>query len=168
MNITKQIFNNNISLYSSELNKDIDNVILKKLKDLYEGYCKDNCFIMNNSINILNRTIGKIETHEGKNVIKYDVKYSCDIMSPTTGEEIEVIVSNINKMGIISYIKIDEKYCKADKDFDNSPLIVIIPNDMIFNYNITDINIGQKLKVEILGFRIKFRNDKIQLVCKIL
>jgi len=168
MDITKQIFNNNISLYSSELNKDIDNIILKKLKGIYEGYCKDNCFIMNNSINILNRTIGKIETHEGKNVIKYDVRYSCDIISPTKGEQIEVIVSNINKMGIISYIKIEEKYNKSEKDFDNSPLIVIIPNDMIFNYNITDINIGQKLKVEILGFRIKFRNDKIQVVCKII
>tara|TARA_B100000787_G_C16090701_1_gene248790 strand:- start:238 stop:744 length:507 start_codon:yes stop_codon:yes gene_type:complete len=168
MNITKQVFNNNISLYSSELNKDIDNIILKKLKDIYEGYCKGNCFVMNNSINIINRTIGKIETHEGKNVIKYDVKYSCDILSPTKGEQIEVIVSNVNKMGIISYIKIDDKYLKSDIAFDNSPLIVIIPNDLLLSHNISDIHIGQKLKVEIIGFRIKFRNDKIQVVCKII
>tara|TARA_B100000787_G_scaffold169134_1_gene159471 strand:- start:1219 stop:1722 length:504 start_codon:yes stop_codon:yes gene_type:complete len=165
---TKQIFNNNISLYSSELNKDIDNVILRKLKKTYEGYCKDNCFVLNNSINILNRTIGKIETHEGKNVIKYDVKYSCDILSPTKGEHIEVIVSNINKMGIISYIKIPDEYSKSDIPLENSPLIVIIPNDMIQTYNIADINIGSKLKVEILGFRIKFRNEKIQVVGKIV
>ena len=42
------------------------------------------------------------------------------------------------------------------------------PNDMIIDYNIADINIGQKLKVEILGHRIKFRNEKIQVVCKIV
>mgnify|MGYP003388671790 FL=1 len=168
MYIANQLFNNNISLSPTDLNKNIDNIILHKLKSIYEGYCKDNCYILHNSINIINRSIGKIETHENRNVIKYDVKYSCDIISPTKGENIEVIVNNINKMGIISYIKIDEKYSISDTPFENSPLIVIIPNDMITNYNINDINIGQKLKVEILGFRIKFRNEKIQVVCKIV
>ena len=99
MYITNQIFNNNINLTPNDLNKNIDNIILHKLKRIYEGYCKDNCYILNNSIDIINRTIGKIETHENKNIIKYDVKYSCDIISPTKGEQIEVIVSNINKMG---------------------------------------------------------------------
>ena len=166
MYITNQIFNNNISLYPSDLNKDIDNIILKKLKKTYEGYCKDNCFILKNSINIINKSLGKIETHENKNIIKYDVKYSCDIISPTNGEEIEIIVHNITKMGIIGYIKIDEKYSKSDNPFDNSPLIVIVPEDKIDNIN--DINVGQKLKTEILNYRIKFRNEQIQVVCKIV
>ena len=83
MYITNQIFNNNISLYPSDLNKGIDNIILNKLKKTYEGYCKDNCFVLKNSINMINKSLGKIETHENKNVIKYDVKYSCDIISPT-------------------------------------------------------------------------------------
>lgn len=166
MYITNQIFNNNISLYPSDLNKDIDNIILKKLKKTYEGYCKDNCFILKNSINIINKSLGKIETHENKNIIKYDVKYSCDIISPTNGEEIEIIVHNITKMGIIGYIKIDEKYSKSDNPFENSPLIVIVPEDKINNIN--DINVGQKLKTEILNYRIKFRNEQIQVVCKIV
>jgi DNA-directed RNA polymerase subunit E'/Rpb7 len=167
-NITTQIFNNNISLYPSDLNKDIANIILNKIRKTYEGYCKDNCYVLNNSINIINRTIGKIETHENKNVIKYNIKYSCDIISPIEGEQVEAIVSNINKMGIIGYIKVDDKYSTSDNNFDNSPLIIIVPNDMITNYNTNDINIGQKLKVEILGYRIKFRNEKIQVVCKIV
>ncbi len=166
MYITNQIFNNNISLYPSDLNKDIDNIILKKLKKTYEGYCKDNCFILKNSINIINKSLGKIETHENKNIIKYDVKYSCDIISPTNGEEIDIIVNNITKMGIIGYIKIDEKYSKSDNPFENSPLIVIVPEDKIDNIN--DINVGQKLKTEILNYRIKFRNEQIQVVCKIV
>ena len=166
MYITNQIFNNNISLYPPDLNKDIDNIILKKLKKTYEGYCKDNCFILKNSINIINKSLGKIETHENKNIIKYDVKYSCDIISPTNGEEIEIIVHNITKMGIIGYIKIDEKYSKSDNPFENSPLIVIVPEDKINNIN--DINVGQKLKTEILNYRIKFRNEQIQVVCKIV
>ena len=56
MYISNQIFNNNISLYPSDLNKDIDNIILHKLKNIYEGYCKDNCFILNNSIKLINKS----------------------------------------------------------------------------------------------------------------
>ena len=51
MNICNQIFSNNISLYPTDLNKDINNIILNKLKSLYEGYCKDDCIILNNSEN---------------------------------------------------------------------------------------------------------------------
>jgi len=166
MYISNQIFNNNISLYPSDLNKDIDNIILHKLKNIYEGYCKDNCFILNNSIKLINKSLGKIETHENKNVIKYDVKYSCDIISPSIGDNLEIVVNTITKMGIIGYIKIDDKYSKSDKPFENSPLIIIVPKDEIDNMN--DINIGQKLKVEILNYRIKFRNEQIQVVCKIV
>ena len=166
MDITNQIFSNNISLYPHELNKDIDNIILLKLKKLFEGYCKDNCFVLNNSINMINKSLGKIETHENKNIIKYDVKYSCDIISPAKGQEIDIIVNSVNKMGIIGYIKIDEKYSKSDKPFENSPLIIIIPEDLIDNIN--DINIGQKIKASILDYRIKFRNEQIQIICKMV
>jgi len=166
MFIANQIFNNNISLYSSELNKDIDNILLLKLKKTYEGFCKDNCFILNNSIKIISRSLGNIETHDNKNIVKYDVKYSCDVISPSVGEQIEIIVNNITKMGIIGHIKIDDKYSKSDDPFKNSPLIIIIPEDKIENIN--DINIGQKIKSEILNYRIKFRNEQIQVVCKIV
>tara|TARA_B100000902_G_C27037415_1_gene777602 strand:+ start:174 stop:674 length:501 start_codon:yes stop_codon:yes gene_type:complete len=166
MDITNQIFNNNISLYPHELNKDIDNIVLLKLKKLFEGYCKDNCFVLNNSINMINKSLGKIETHENKNIIKYDVKYSCDIISPSKGQEIDIIVNSVNKMGIIGYIKIDEKYSKSEKPFENSPLIIIIPEDLIDNIN--DINIGQKIKASILDYRIKFRNEQIQIICKMV
>ena len=73
-----------------------------------------------------------------KNVIKYDVKYSCDIISPTKGENITIKVDNINKMGIIGYIEIDEKYAKSEKPFENSPLLIMIPNDQVNSYNIGD------------------------------
>ena len=83
---------------------------------------------------------------------------------------IDCYVNNINKMGIIAYIKIDDEYRISDNNFDNSPLIIIIPNDIINegNININDINIEQKLQIEILGTRIKYRNEKIQVVGKII
>ena len=170
MMISEQIFNDTISLISSDLNKDIDNIILYKLKKKFEGLCKDNCFILKNSVSIIKRSMGQIETHDNINHIKYNIHYKCDILTPNNGEKIECYVSNISKMGIIAYIKIPEKYRVNENNFENSPLIIIIPNDIINdnNININDINIGQKLNIEILGSRIKYRNEKIQIVGKII
>jgi DNA-directed RNA polymerase subunit E'/Rpb7 len=170
MNISEQIFTDTISLVSSELNKDIANIILYKLQKKYEGLCKNNSFILKNSINIIKRSIGRIETHDNINYIKYDVSYKCDTITPNEGDKIECYVSNKNKMGVIAYIKIDDKYKSSDNDFTNSPLIIIIPNDIIneSDLNIDHIQIDKKLNVEILGHRIKYRNEKIQIVGKIL
>jgi DNA-directed RNA polymerase subunit E'/Rpb7 len=173
MIISEQIFNDTISLTSSELNKDIDNILLFKLKKQYEGLCKDDSFILKNSIDIIKRSIGKIETFDNINYIKYNISYKCDTISPNKGDKIldkKCIVSNINKMGIIAYLQIDEKYKISDNDFDNSPLIIIIPNDSLneSELNLNDINTGQKINIEILGYRIKYRNEKIQIVGKIL
>ena len=73
-------------------------------------------------------------------------------------------------MGIIAYIKLDEKYKSSDNDFENSPLIIIIPNDIINDTDIklNNINLQDKLNIEILGHRIKYRNEKIQVVGKII
>ena len=173
MIISEQIFNDTISLISSELNKDIDNILLDKLKKQYQGLCKDDSFILNNSINIIKRSMGRIETFDNINYIKYDISYKCDTISPNKGDKIldnKCVVSNINKMGIIAYFQIDEKYKTSENDFDNSPLIIIIPNTSISesDLNINDINIGQKINVEILGHRIKYRNEKVQVVGKIV
>ena len=63
MIISEQIFEDNVDLISSDLNKDIDNIILIKLQKKYEGLCRDNSFILKNSINISKRSMGKIETY---------------------------------------------------------------------------------------------------------
>lgn len=168
MIISEQVFNNTISLNPNDLNKDINNITLLKLKKQYEGLCKDDCYILKNSIVILKRSMGRIETYDNVSVVKYDIMYKCSIISPKQNEEIECIVSNKNKMGIIAYIKIDDKYNSYDNDLDNSPLIIILPNDMINDININDINIKQKIKIQVLATRIKYRNEKIQIVGKII
>jgi len=170
MIISEQLFEDNVDLISSDLNKDIDNIILIKLQKKYEGLCRDNSFILKNSIKILKRYMGKIETYDNINFVKYDVSYKCDTISLKIGDKIECFVSNKNKMGIIAYIKLDEKYKSSDNDFENSPLIIIIPNDIINDTDIklNNINLQDKLKIEILGHRIKYRNEKIQVVGKII
>jgi DNA-directed RNA polymerase subunit E'/Rpb7 len=172
MIITEQTFNDTISILSNELNKDIDNILLLKLKNLYGDVCKDDYFVFKNSISIISRKMGKIESFNNDNYIKYQVKYKCSLISLNIGDTVECIVNNVNKMGVISYIKLEEKHISNhdDDEFKNSPLIIIIPNDIISNEEINFDNIvsKQKLKIEVLDLRIKYRNNKIQVVGKIV
>ena len=84
------------------------------------------------------------------------------ISYPKEGDDFEIIVDRVNKMGVLGYIKIN------DNDFNGSPLIIIIPTEY-FNSTTRDINSitkNQKLMIKVLGCRIKFNSKKIQIVAK--
>jgi DNA-directed RNA polymerase subunit E'/Rpb7 len=156
----KQILQTNLNIESKDLNKDINNVIISKLKEKYEGLCSENGYILHDSIELINRKLGTINTINNVSNISYIVNYSADIIYPSEGDIIEITVDRINKMGVLGYIEIDTK------DFENSPLIVIIPNEY-FTEKTRDINsitVKQKLNVEIIGCRIKYGAKKIQII----
>ena len=66
-------------------------------------------------------------------------------------------------MGAIGYIKVN-----SEQSIDESPLIIMIPSEYFIDtpYNIDDININQKLNIVVIGLRIKFNSDKIQIIGK--
>lgn len=158
--ITEQIIDTVLYLEPFDLNRNIDNIILLRIKQKYEGLCYKNGIIINDTIQLIKRNIGKIETYNNKSIVKYHVTFKAEIISPTDGEEIDIYVNNINKMGIIGYIKLD-KY--NINNSENSPLIIIVPLEYI-NIDIRDIKLNDKLKIKILGSRIKLNSDKIQIV----
>ena len=160
--INKQILSTKLNIKSNELNKDINGLILHKLKQKYENICTENGFIIKDSINLINRELGKIITIDNINYISYLVKYNAEIIYPSEGDIIDVTVDRVNKMGIISYLD------NPDKNLEGSPLIIIIPQEY-FDESTKDINSitkNQKLNVEILSTRIKYGNSKIQIVGK--
>lgn len=163
--ITKQILTTSLNIKPNEIHKDIDTLIQRKLIGNVEGLCYEDGYIINGSVRILKRNMGKIVTYDNQSATRYNITYEASVISPSDGEIIDVYVSNINKMGVISYIKLD-----SDKTITSqtSPMIIIIPQNYFEEsvLNIEDINVGQTLKVQILGSRIKFRSDKIQCVAK--
>ena len=158
--INKQILSTKLNIKSNELNKDINGLILHKLKQKYENICTENGFIIKDSINLINRELGKIITIDNINYISYLVKYNAEIIYPSEGDIIDVTVDRVNKMGIISYLD------NPDKNLEGSPLIIIIPQEYFdeSTKDINSINKNQKLNVEILSTRIKYGNSKIQIV----
>ena len=161
----EQLLTTNLILDSKDLNNDIDNTIKYKLKSQIEGKCHEDGYIIEDSVVIIKKSMGKVLTNNGKSEIKYLITYKAKLISPSEGDEFNVYVANINKMGVLAYIKLNIK--ENEKSID-SPLVVMIPRDYFSesSRNIEDLTIGQTLNVSIIGCRIKYRSDKIQVVAK--
>jgi len=155
-----QILETNLNVDSRDLNKDLNRLILHKLKEKYENVCTEHGFIIPNSIDLINRKLGKINTINNISYISYIVRYSADIIYPSEGDKLNIKVDRVNKMGVLGYIELDKN------DFESSPLIVIVPNEY-FTEETRDINSitkNQTINVTIIGCRIKYGNKKIQII----
>ena len=170
--INLQKLSKKINIEPNELNKNINETIYLKLIELNEGFCIDEGYIIKNSIKIINKSMGHIINLNNKSVIQYIINYSAIIISPKENDIINCYIDNINKLGIIAYIKlcelvntIDNISINLDNSLDsliNSPLIIIIPEtdiDDIDKYNKND-----NINIKVNAVRIKYNSDKIQLI----
>ncbi len=162
--ITEQLLTTNLFVNASQVNRNIDNVIKSNLKEQIEGLCYEDGYIVKDSVRIVNKSMGKIVVNDNVSSVSYSIKYKAKIISPSDGDIIESYVSNVNKMGVVSYIKLS-----GGDSSEESPMVIMIPKDYFDSsiYNIDDINVGQKLNVVVVGTRIKYRSEKIQIIAKL-
>ena len=160
---SEQILKTNLTISPSELHKDISNVVKQKLKGMVEGVCYEDGYIIKDSIEIIKRSPGRVVTHNKASGIQYIITYKAKIITPCKGDVYEAFISNINKMGAIAFIKL-----KKEDTEEDSPVIIIIPKEYFegTRWNIDDLNKGQTIQIEIVGTRIKYQSEKIQIVGK--
>ena len=161
--ISEQLLKTVLSLNPKDLNNDIDNMIKYKLKDTIEGKCHEDGYIIRDSIQIIKRDIGKVITTNGKSVIKYFITYKAQLIYPSENDEITIFINNINKMGVIGYIKL-----KDGDTHEDSPLVVMVPREYFeeSSKNIHDLTVGQRLDIIVLGSRINYYSDNIQVIAR--
>ena len=158
-----------ISIEYNEINtKNLDQKIYNKLLEKIDNKCYKNGFILKNSIKMINKSLCKLENLDSENKLVCKANFSVNIIQPGVEDIIECYIDNINKMGIIAYIKLKdiiEDY-NGGNTLNDSPLIIIIPLQLI--ENIDTMNIGKKIKVEVNATRIKFNANQIQIVGTII
>jgi len=165
--ISKQeLKNTTIHIPSKDIyrTKDIDGLIKFNLKKQIENVCGKYGYVLENSVLVVKRSIGKIVTHAGVSNIEYNITYKMDTILPCKGDVYEAIVDSITKMGIISYLKMESSKFNSVKE---SPLLIIVPQ-MYLDKELDSYSKGQKIKVEVLDKRVKYRAKQIQVVGKIL
>jgi len=158
-----------INIEYNEINtKNLDQKVYNKLLEKVDNKCYKNGYILKNSIKMINKSLCKLENLDSENKLLYNIKFSANILKPSKDDIIDCYIDNINKMGIIAYIKLKdiiEDY-NGGNTLNDSPLIIIIPLQLI--ENIDTMNIGKKIKVKVNATRIKFNANQIQIVGTII
>ena len=140
--ITQQIF-----ISPSEINIDIDSLLLKKIKDSIGNKCIKYGYVDKDSIQIIKRSLGKILTNFLNGDINYIVKYKANICNPQKNLLVNAIVKNVNKMGLLLEI---------------GPLSIVVARQLHKDKSqFTNSNLNKELPIIIKGNRFDLNSDKI-------
>ena len=165
--ISKQeLKNTTIHIPSKDIyrTKDIDGLIKFNLKKQMENVCGKYGYVLEDSISVVKRSIGKIVTHNGVSNIEYNVTYKMNSILPCNGDIYDAIVDSVTKMGIISYLKLESDKLNSVKE---SPILIIVPQ-LYLDKDLESYSKNQKIRVEVLDKRVKYRAKQIQVVGKIV
>jgi DNA-directed RNA polymerase subunit E'/Rpb7 len=124
-----------VHIESKFLQKNIQASILARLKMTLEGRCLSEGFIQNDSITLLNYSLGR--TNYIKGGIDYDVEFQADVCMPHQGQRFRVPVVLKSKVGIHA---------------EQLPIKVLIPRDLHFgNVEFEQIVVGTDVEFEVIG-----------------
>lgn len=162
----EQLLTTTIHIKSSDIyrTKNINGLIHNNLKKTIEGYCGKYGYVIPDTLKIIKRSFGRVMTYQNESKIEYDITYKIKSLLPCKNDIYECIIDNITKMGIVAYMNTNDEKTNNIKD---SPILMIIPQEYIFKKTINDYSIGEKIDVEILDLRLKYRLSQIQTVAQI-
>jgi DNA-directed RNA polymerase subunit E'/Rpb7 len=141
-----------VKLKPHEVCRNVEVVLLKKLKKQFEGKCSYHGYIQRDSIKIVHVTCGKIKDIHLNGDVEYTVTYNASICNPLEGSVIKAKVVNQNMYGILA---------ESTKVLE----IVIPKKDSDINQNLIKIN--DEIHIEVLAKKFEIGDRKIVVVGKI-
>lgn len=145
----------NIILPITTIGNNIQSVIEKSIKQMYEGICIVEGYIKPNSTKIITYSSGLIRG----DAILFDVVFECDVCFPVEGMHISCIAKNITKAGI-----------RAESAVENpSPIIVFVARDHNYsNDYFSEIKEGDKFNARVIGQRFELKDKYISIIAEII
>ena len=137
---TTAFFEKKISLTPSDFNKlkntSIDELLLKKAKELTENKCSEHGFILSGSLQLISRSMGYFEAARFTGDANYYVKLEARVIYPIDGVHVTGQVIRKNKMGLyVNY---------------NDAIRIQVPRDLhLDDKDYDDVEIGDEIVVEI-------------------
>ena len=152
---TKNIINSRVYLNINEIGNNIEEVILQKLKNNYEGKCSKEGFIRKKSVKLVTYSSGLIKN----NKIAFDVVYECLICKPVQGMIIKnCAVKNITKAGI-----------RAETKEEPSPVVIFISRDHHYNnIDFSNVKEGDSIIIRVIGIRYELNDKYISIIAEFL
>ena len=149
------VINSKINIYPQELkDRDINDILSDTIKSKIGNKCIQNGYVKKDTIEIIRRTIGKIETQFLNGMIVYNLQLKVDLCNPQKGDIIrECKVIGKNKMGIMT---------------KNGPLEIVLASvHHIDNELFKQIQPDHKIDIEVIGIRFELYDDTISVIGKL-
>jgi DNA-directed RNA polymerase subunit E'/Rpb7 len=140
----------NIHLTPKDINKNINDIVLNKLKKKVEGKCIQEGFIRKDSVKVLSRSLGVMNNSNFESGVHYIVVFTAEVCSLNNGQVIEAEVENIDKSQVISYIG----------NSNDSPVeIYMFKHHHVGNSEFASLSKGDIVKIKVSCSKYDF-NDK--------
>lgn len=149
----KTILIKDIVIEGSKLNKNINDTILKILKNNVEDKCLDKGFVKKDSVKIIKRSAGMFSGSLFNGSVKFNVVFSCELCHPNKGDILNCKVLRVNELGVRGLI---------------GPIKVTVAKQFQDNKSIfKDIKEGDMIEVVVLDKKFDLNNKFIQVAAKI-
>lgn len=164
------VFNNvlcreSIKLEPKYINKNFKTELLNRLKAKVEGVCTKHGYIKQNSINIHKAAPGFVELIGLCGSVVYDIYFYADVCNPLIGSVVTATITNVNRFGILA-----EAGYHVDGHYKSVFEIIIAKNSINIqsDVNLENLRIGQEIRVEIIGRKMKLGENKISAAGRVI
>ena len=127
----ENILTHKISLSSNMLSKNLDYYILDILKEKIGNKCINEGYVDKDSIEIIKRSIGKLDSNNINGNIDFIVNFKANICNPLLNNIIDCVVDDNNKIGIIALNKPLDIVLSKRHHQNKEPFKILKKNDRI-------------------------------------
>ncbi len=154
-------FKSSVQLTPADLRMEIDEILLKKLKDAYEGKCTRYGYIAPDSLQVTKRSAGMCVKQHFNGHLKYEVVCRAEACNPPVMTTVSAVVKNKNELGIYA----ESIITVADREI--SVLDIIVPKKTVGFTSEVDLNsvqTGQTIYVKVLTKKFKLYDKQISII----
>jgi len=142
-----------IVIEPNKQNQNLRAEIDRLVKEEFEGKCIEEGYVSPGTLQITKRSLLQLVPNNFSGSMYTNVRMKAKICKPVKGNVVECEVEKINKMGLLAIYP---------------PLSVIIPRSFHPNKDaFKDIEIGDKIKVEVIGTRFEINWDHIDVIARL-
>jgi len=143
------LFEQKVALTSKDMNRmgkeSVDSLLLAHLRLNLEGKCSQHGFVIQNTLEILSRSMGQLEHGRYTGNVIFHVQVQGKVYNPANGTRIRGKIDKKNKMGL--YI------------IYNDAIRILIPRDLhIGNTSFDTLEPGQEIEIEIRKSRFQIQD----------
>ncbi len=155
---SKNTVQDKIHIHPKFLHSNLDGAITSQIQQKVEGICNKDGYVKKKSVQLLKRSIGMASSNNTNGYVSFDVLYSMDVCSPSSGDIYPCIVKKTNKIGFL-----------AEPLEKPNPLVIVVVKQHVDNKDLLNIiKEGDYVSIKIIGARFDLGDDKISVVGNLL